>query len=462
MREVYLNRRATVRYCTGPGCPAAILRFAMRRTGPARRCSPRRLLLAGRMRAGPRRRARRSLVPMRRRRAGRRVTRRRAQRARPATCADRASCGCARSSLPDGEAVTVGALVERRTRRADRRHRRDALRARPAHRASRVHSRASGGARATTPDAAAVADAAERALGAPRPRIARPALAGAFPGAVRRAVEHRLHRGEVRTAVRAAARVPARALRARRRADDGGRRCVTRRDVADAARDRCTSSSPACSSMRVYLGGVFVSIKAGMSAGTSAMIVGLQPLLTVLLARAWLGERVLPRQWAGLAAGTRRRLAGRPPQGRASAATRRASSPSRSRSSGISVGTLYQKRYCAQRRPAQPAPSSSSPPARCCSRRSSLLLEPEPIRLDACRSCSRSAGRCSCCRSARSACCTGCCATAPPPGRAPVLPRPAGHRADGVRRCSARRLDALAIAGMVLIAIGVALARPRA
>jgi drug/metabolite transporter (DMT)-like permease len=94
----------------------------------------------------------------------------------------------------------------------------------------------------------------------------------------------------------------------------------------------------------VYLGGVFVSIKAGMSAGTSAMIVGLQPLLTVLLARAWLGERVLPRQWAGLVLGLagvwmviRHKVsftgdtAGLVPVALALV--------------GISVGTLYQKRH---------------------------------------------------------------------------------------------------------------------
>jgi drug/metabolite transporter (DMT)-like permease len=96
----------------------------------------------------------------------------------------------------------------------------------------------------------------------------------------------------------------------------------------------------------VYLGGVFVSIKAGMSAGTSAMIVGLQPLLTVLLARAWLGERVLARQWTGLALGLagvwmviRHKVsftgdtAGLVPVALALV--------------GISVGTLYQKRHCA-------------------------------------------------------------------------------------------------------------------
>ncbi len=52
-----------------------------------------------------------------------------------------------------------------------------------------------------------------------------------------------------------------------------------------------------------YLGGVFYAMSKGTSAGTSAMLVGLQPVVTVVLARAWLGERVVWRQWAGLAIG---------------------------------------------------------------------------------------------------------------------------------------------------------------
>jgi drug/metabolite transporter (DMT)-like permease len=53
----------------------------------------------------------------------------------------------------------------------------------------------------------------------------------------------------------------------------------------------------------VYLGGVFVALSRGMQAGTAAMLVGLQPIVTVFLARAWLRERVVPRQWLGLALG---------------------------------------------------------------------------------------------------------------------------------------------------------------
>ena len=94
-----------------------------------------------------------------------------------------------------------------------------------------------------------------------------------------------------------------------------------------------------------YLGGVFVAISHGMPAGTSSMLVGLQPLLTVLIARAWLGERVVPRQWTGLLLGlggvyfvVRHKvdfsgdLAGLLPITIALVA--------------ISIGTLYQKRFC--------------------------------------------------------------------------------------------------------------------
>jgi drug/metabolite transporter (DMT)-like permease len=53
----------------------------------------------------------------------------------------------------------------------------------------------------------------------------------------------------------------------------------------------------------VYLGGVFWAVRAGLGAGLAALIVGLQPLITAVLAGAFLGEAILPRHWAGLAAG---------------------------------------------------------------------------------------------------------------------------------------------------------------
>ena len=96
----------------------------------------------------------------------------------------------------------------------------------------------------------------------------------------------------------------------------------------------------------VYLGGVFVAIAAGMPAGTSAMLVGLQPILTVFLARAWLGERISRLQWAGLVLGlvgvyfVVRHKIGLGGDATALVAVLAALA-------GISAGTLYQKKYCA-------------------------------------------------------------------------------------------------------------------
>ncbi len=53
----------------------------------------------------------------------------------------------------------------------------------------------------------------------------------------------------------------------------------------------------------VYLGGVFWAIHEGMPAGLSALIVGLQPLITAVMAGELLGEKILPRHWLGLATG---------------------------------------------------------------------------------------------------------------------------------------------------------------
>lgn len=53
----------------------------------------------------------------------------------------------------------------------------------------------------------------------------------------------------------------------------------------------------------IYLGGVFWAVRNGMPAGMSALIVGLQPLITAVMAGAFLREKILPRHWAGLAAG---------------------------------------------------------------------------------------------------------------------------------------------------------------
>ncbi len=53
----------------------------------------------------------------------------------------------------------------------------------------------------------------------------------------------------------------------------------------------------------VYLGGVFFAVHNGTSGGVSALIVGVQPVLTAVLAGLLLSERLSARAWFGLALG---------------------------------------------------------------------------------------------------------------------------------------------------------------
>jgi drug/metabolite transporter (DMT)-like permease len=96
----------------------------------------------------------------------------------------------------------------------------------------------------------------------------------------------------------------------------------------------------------VYLGGVFWSIAEGLPAGVSALIVGLQPIVTACLVGALLGERVARLQWIGFAAGLvgialvlweRLAIGG---VGFAAVAL------SFIALAGITAGALYQKRFC--------------------------------------------------------------------------------------------------------------------
>ena len=52
-----------------------------------------------------------------------------------------------------------------------------------------------------------------------------------------------------------------------------------------------------------YLGGVFSAINLGLSAGVTALIVGLQPIVTGVFAQILLKEKVILRQWLGLLLG---------------------------------------------------------------------------------------------------------------------------------------------------------------
>ena len=94
-----------------------------------------------------------------------------------------------------------------------------------------------------------------------------------------------------------------------------------------------------------YLGGVWAAVKAGIPAGTVALIVGLQPLLTGLWV-SWRGEhRLGARQWSGLLLG----LAGLAlvvwPKLGAGELTRANLLLSIGALFSITIGTLYQKRF---------------------------------------------------------------------------------------------------------------------
>jgi drug/metabolite transporter (DMT)-like permease len=93
-----------------------------------------------------------------------------------------------------------------------------------------------------------------------------------------------------------------------------------------------------------YLGGVFVAIDHRLPTGLAALVVSLQPILTATMASRLLGERVAARQWAGLllgVAGVYLVVQSRT-VGDTSAAAWIAITVALV---GITIGTLYQKRF---------------------------------------------------------------------------------------------------------------------
>jgi len=97
----------------------------------------------------------------------------------------------------------------------------------------------------------------------------------------------------------------------------------------------------------IYLGGTAVAISHSIPAGLSALIPGLQPILTSTIANRWLGERVTPLQWGGLSlglAGVVLILHNRPMSGEAGWGWLASAVSLVS----ITLGTLYQRRYCNQ------------------------------------------------------------------------------------------------------------------
>jgi drug/metabolite transporter (DMT)-like permease len=95
----------------------------------------------------------------------------------------------------------------------------------------------------------------------------------------------------------------------------------------------------------VYLGGVFIAISKGLPAGVTSLVVGVQPLLTAVGAGWLLGEIVLKRQWTGLLlglVGVALVVAGKLGHGFGIQALW----PAIAALLGITLGTLYQKKFC--------------------------------------------------------------------------------------------------------------------
>jgi drug/metabolite transporter (DMT)-like permease len=95
----------------------------------------------------------------------------------------------------------------------------------------------------------------------------------------------------------------------------------------------------------LYLSGCVWSLRLGLPSGILSLVVSMQPLFTAAFAGLTLGERVLPRQWGGLALGF---------LGTAMVVAHKTGSglkvqmmaPAVASLIGITVGTLWQKRHC--------------------------------------------------------------------------------------------------------------------
>jgi drug/metabolite transporter (DMT)-like permease len=94
-----------------------------------------------------------------------------------------------------------------------------------------------------------------------------------------------------------------------------------------------------------YLGGVWAAVKLGMGAGVSALIVGLQPVLTAVLI-ATMGQAVTQRQWLGLAMGFGGLVLVLWPKLGAGMLGPASVGLAVLALLSITAGTLYQKRFC--------------------------------------------------------------------------------------------------------------------
>lgn len=111
-------------------------------------------------------------------------------------------------------------------------------------------------------------------------------------------------------------------------------------------RDSCHAAVAGLLLQAVYLGGVFAAIDRGLNVGVAALVVGLQPLVTAGLAVVFLDERFSRMQTLGLALGfLGLSLVVWRGQGSGVVNLQTLSLAGLSLL-GITLGTLYQKRFC--------------------------------------------------------------------------------------------------------------------
>ncbi|WP_245622990.1 DMT family transporter [Kiloniella litopenaei] len=98
----------------------------------------------------------------------------------------------------------------------------------------------------------------------------------------------------------------------------------------------------------LYLGGVFASIELGLQAGVAALIVGIQPLLVAFTAGIFLKEKITIRQWVGLFLGVSGVILVVWAKLENGLGTPLGVSIAVIALFGISIGTVYQKRFCGE------------------------------------------------------------------------------------------------------------------
>lgn len=97
----------------------------------------------------------------------------------------------------------------------------------------------------------------------------------------------------------------------------------------------------------VYLGGVFAGVNEGIGAGLSSLIVGIQPVLTVVLAAVWLSEKITWAKIIGIVMGFAGVALVTAEWGHSDGAiSAKGIGFCVTALFGITLGTLYQKRYC--------------------------------------------------------------------------------------------------------------------